>query len=390
MQDETILRYGTNPHQTPARAYVRGGQLPFRVVNGKVGYINLLDALNSWQLVRELHHATGLPSAASFKHVSPSGTGLGLPLSEPLRKAYRVEDLELSPVATAYARARGADRVCSFGDWVAVSEVVDVPLARVLKREVSDGIIAPGYETGALSILSTKKEGGYVILEMDADYQPPLIQNRDVFGITLEEKRNDVRLDLSVLQKVVTKNRDFNEAARRNALVALITLKYTQSNSVCVAADGQSIGVGAGQQSRIHCTRIACDKADSWRLRQHPAVIELPFRAGLHRPELDNGVDLYLRDDATRTEKERWATLFENLPARLTHEQKRQWLAGFGSAVLGSDGYIPFRDSIDRAAQSGVRWVVQPGGSHRDEEVIIACDEYGMAMAITGIRLFHH
>jgi phosphoribosylaminoimidazolecarboxamide formyltransferase/IMP cyclohydrolase len=390
MEDETTLRYGTNPHQTPARAYVRGGQLPFRVLSGRVGYINLLDALNSWQLVRELYRATGLPSATSFKHVSPSGTGLGLPLSEPLRKAYRVEDLDLSPVATAYARARGADRVCSFGDWVAVSDIVDVSLARLLKREVSDGIIAPGYETEALSILSSKKGGAYVVLEMDPDYQPPLIQIRDVFGITLEEKRNDVRLDLSVLQHVVTKNRDFSEAACRNALVALITLKYTQSNSVCVAADGQSIGVGAGQQSRIHCTRIACDKADLWHLRQHPSVAELPFKPALSRPELDNGVDLYLREDVTAIERERWTTLFEQVPAPLTREQKREWLAGPDSAVLGSDGYIPFRDSIDRAGQSGVRWVVQPGGSHRDAEVISACNEYGMAMAVSGVRLFHH
>lgn len=390
MPDETTLRYGSNPHQTLARAYVRSGQLPFRVLNGRVGYINLLDALNSWQLVRELHQATGLPSTASFEHVSPSGVGLGIPLSEPLQKAYRVEALDLSPVAIAYARARGADRVCSFGDWVAVSEVVDASLARLLQREVSDGIIAPGYETEALSILSRKKEGAYVVLEMDRDYQPPPIQARDVFGVTLEEKRNDVDLDLSVLQNVVTKNVEFTEAGRRDALVAMITLKYTQSNSVCLAAEGQSIGVGAGQQSRIHCTRIACDKADFWRLRQHPSVIELPFKHGLRRPELDNGVDLYLRDDATHTEVERWETLFEKVPARLTREQKREWLAGFGSAVLGSDGYIPFRDSIDRAVQSGVRWVVQPGGSHRDMEVRAACDEYGMAMAISGIRLFHH
>jgi phosphoribosylaminoimidazolecarboxamide formyltransferase/IMP cyclohydrolase len=280
--------------------------------------------------------------------------------------------------------------VCSFGDWVAVSEVVDVPLARLLKREVSDGIIAPGYEVEALSILSRKKEGTYVVLEMDPDYEPAPIQSRDIFGVTLEERRNDVRLDLSVLQHVVTKNVDFTEAARRDALVALITLKYTQSNSVCIAVDGQSIGVGAGQQSRIHCTRIACDKADLWGLRQHPAVTELPFKPGLHRPELDNGVDLYLRNNATQRETEQWATLFEQVPVPLTLEQKREWLAGFDSAVFSSDGYIPFRDSIDRAAQSGVRWVVQPGGSHRDAEAVAACNEHGMAMAITGVRLFHH
>ena len=390
MPEEIPLRYGSNPHQTPARAYVRGGNLPFRILNGSVGYINLLDALNSWQLVHELQQATGLASAASFKHVSPSGAALGLPLSEPLRKAYRVEDLELSPVAMAYARARGADRLCSFGDWVAVSSIVDIPLARVLQREVSDGIVAPGYEAEALSILSKKKQGGYIILEMDRDYEPPPVQARDVFGVTLEEKRNDSCFGQSALENVVTRNAEFTGAAHRDALVALITLKYTQSNSVCLAADGQTIGIGAGQQSRIHCTRIACAKADLWRLRQHPTTIGLPFRSGLRRPEQDNGIDLYLRDDVTRTELERWKMLFEKTPARLTHEQKQQWLEDFKSAVLGSDGYIPFRDSIDRAVHSGVRWLVQPGGSNRDAEVIAACNEYNIVMAFTGIRLFHH
>jgi len=390
MADEILLRYGSNPHQTPARAYVRAGNLPFRVLNGSVGYINLLDALNSWQLVHELRQATGLAAAASFKHVSPSGAALGLPLSEPLRKSYRVEDLELSPVALAYARARGADRLCSFGDWVAVSDVVDVSLARLLQREVSDGIIAPGYEAEAASILSQKKRGAYVILQMNPAYEPPPVQTRDVFGVTLEEKRNEARLDQSALENVVTRNADFTAAARRDALVALITLKYTQSNSVCLAADGQTIGIGAGQQSRVHCTRIACAKADLWRLRQHPATIGLPFRSGLGRPDQDNGIDLYLRDDVTETELERWKTLFEQTPARLTQEQKQQWLRDFRSAVLGSDGYIPFRDSIDRAAQSGVRWVAQPGGSNRDAEAIAACDEYEMVMAFTNIRLFHH
>ena len=390
MPDEIPLRYGSNPHQTPARAYARVGNLPFRILNGSVGYINLLDALNSWQLVHELRQATGLASATSFKHVSPSGVGLGLLLSEPLRKAYRVEDLDLSPVAIAYARARGTDRACSFGDWVAVSDVVDIPLARLLQREVSDGIIAPRFEAEALSILSKKKQGGYVILEMDRDYEPPPVQARDVFGVTLEEKRNDSRLDQSALKNVVTRNAGFTAAARRDALVTLITLKYTQSNSVCLAADGQTIGIGAGQQSRIHCTRIACAKADLWRLRQHPATIGLPFRSGLRRPEQDNGIDLYLRDDVTGTELERWNMLFEKTPARLTEEQKQQWLGDFRSAVLGSDGYIPFRDSIDRAVQSGVRWIVQPGGSNRDAEVIAACDEYDVAMAFSGVRLFHH
>jgi len=390
MPNEISLRYGSNPYQTPARAYVRAGDLPFRILNGSGGYINLLDALNSWQLVRELRQATGLAAAASFKHVSPSGAALGLPLSEPLRKAYRVENLELSPVAMAYARARGADRLCSFGDWVAVSDVVDVSLARVLQREVSDGIIAPGYDAEALSILSQKKQGGYVILQMNSDYEPPLMQTREVFGVTLEEKRNEVRLDQSALKNVITRNAEFTAAAQRDALVALITLKYTQSNSVCLATDGQTIGIGAGQQSRIHCTRLACAKADLWRLRQHPATIGLPFRSGLRRPDQDNGIDLYLRDDVTETELKQWKLLFEQTPARLKKEQRQQWLEDFRSAVLGSDGYIPFRDSIDRAVQSGVRWVVQPGGSNRDVEVIAACDEYEVAMAFTGIRLFHH
>ena len=390
MADKIPLRYGSNPHQTPARAYARAGNLPFRILNGSVGYINLLDALNSWQLVHELREATGLASATSFKHVSPSGVGLGIPLSEPLRKAYRVEDLELSPVAMAYARARGTDRVCSFGDWVAVSDVVDIPLARLLQREVSDGIIAPRYEAEALSILSKKKQGGYVILEMDPEYEAPLVQARDVFGVTLEEKRNDSRLDQSALKNVVTRNAEFTPAAHRDALVALIALKYTQSNSVCLAAEGQTIGIGAGQQSRIHCTRIACAKADLWRLRQHLTIIGLPFRSGLRRPEQDNGIDVCLRDDVTAMELERWKMLFEKTPAQLTKAQKQQWLADFRSAVLGSDGYIPFRDSIDRAVHSGVRWVVQPGGSNRDAEVIAACDEYDVAMAFSGIRLFHH
>lgn len=390
MADEIPLRYGSNPHQTPARAFVHAGNLPFRILNGSVGYINLLDALNSWQLVHELRQATGLVSAASFKHVSPSGAALGLPLSEPLRKAYRVEDLELSPVAMAYARARGADRLCSFGDWVAVSDVVDIHLARLLQREVSDGIIAPRYEEEALSILSKKKQGGYIVLQMNPDYEPPAVQTRDVFGVTLEEKRNEARLDQSALKNVVTRNSEFTPAARRDALVALITLKYTQSNSVCLAADGQTIGIGAGQQSRIHCTRIACAKADLWRLRQHAATIGLPFRSGLRRPEHDNAIDLYLRDDVTETELELWKKLFEETPARLTQEQKKQWLGAFSSAVLGSDGFIPFRDSVDRAVQSGVRWVAQPGESNRDAEVIAACDEYDVAMAFTGIRLFHH
>ncbi len=388
MNNELELRYGCNPHQVPAR--VRAGRLPFTVLNGSLGYINLLDALNSWQLVHELHSITGNVAAASFKHVSPSGVALGLPLSEPLRKACRVEDLELSPVASAYARARGTDRLCSFGDWVAISDTVDVSLARLLQREVSDGIAAPGYEPDALSILSKKKQGKYIILEMDEDYVAPELETRDIFGVAIEQRRNDIRLDAEVLRTIVTTNRDWPDAARRDALVALTTLKYTQSNSVCAVLDGQTIGVGAGQQSRIHCTRIACSKAETWHLRQHPACLDLRFKSGVRRPDRDNAVDQYLRDDLTAAELRLWTEMFSAAPPLFSLEQKRHWLNGLRDAVLASDGYIPFRDSIDRAYQAGVAFVVQPGGSNRDDQVINACNEYGLAMAHTGIRLFHH
>jgi phosphoribosylaminoimidazolecarboxamide formyltransferase/IMP cyclohydrolase len=388
MNNELELRYGCNPHQVPARA--RAGRLPFTVLNGSLGYINLLDALNSWQLVRELHSITGNIAAASFKHVSPSGVALGLPLSEPLRKACRVEDLELSPVASAYARARGTDRLCSFGDWVAISDTVDVSLARLLQREVSDGIAAPGFEPEALSILSKKKQGKYIILEMDGDYVAPELETRDVFGVAIEQRRNDVRLDAEVLRTIVTKYMNWPAAARRDALVALTTLKYTQSNSVCVVLDGQTIGVGAGQQSRIHCTRIACSKAEMWHLRQHPACLDLKFKSGVRRPDRDNAVDQFLRDDLTAAELRLWTEMFSAAPPLVSPEQKRDWLSGLRNAVLASDGYIPFRDSIDRAYQAGVAFVVQPGGSNRDDQVIDACNEYGLAMAHTGIRLFHH
>ncbi len=390
MNNELKLRYGCNPNQIPARAYSRAERLPFTVLNGSVGYINLLDALNSWQLVHELNAVTGDVAAASFKHVSPSGVSLGLPLSEPLRKACGVEDLELSPVGSAYARARGTDRLCSFGDWVAISDTVDVSLARLLQREVSDGIVAPGYEPEALAILSKKKQGKYIILAMDKDYVAPEQETRDVFGVALEQRRNDVRLDAAVLSTIVTKNMDWPAAARRDALVALATLKYTQSNSVCVVVDGQTIGVGAGQQSRIHCTRIACSKAETWHLRQYPACLDLKFKSEVGRPDRDNAVDQYLRDDLTAAELRLLTELFSVAPPVLSREQKRHWLTGLRGAVLGSDGYIPFRDSIDRAYQSGVAFVVQPGSSKRDDEVIQACNEYGVAMAHTGIRLFHH
>ncbi|MCL5999075.1 MAG: phosphoribosylaminoimidazolecarboxamide formyltransferase [Chloroflexi bacterium] len=389
-ENERSLRYGCNPHQTPARVYTRKGALPFNVLNGGMSYINVLDALNSWQLVKELKQATGLPAAASFKHVSPSGAAVGRPLAGVLRRAYRVDDMDLSPLATAYARARGTDRLCSFGDWVALSDMVDVPTAQLLRREVSDGVIAPGYEPQALALLRKKKEGKYIILEMDAGYEPPALEARDVFGVTVEQRRNDAQINAALLQNIVTDRQALSDAAMLDLLVALITLKYTQSNSVCLAVDGQVIGVGAGQQSRIHCTRLAASKADNWYLRQHPAVLDLKFKPGVQRPDKDNAVDLYLRDDLTPVEESAWRAVFSEQPQRLSASEKRAWLAGMRDVVLGSDGYIPFRDSIDRAQQSGVGYVVQPGGSNRDAQVIQACNEYGMLMAFCGVRLFHH
>jgi len=387
---ELSLRYGCNPHQKPARVYRRTGTLPFKVLNGAPGYINLLDALNSWQLVRELKRASGLPAAASFKHVSPAGAALGIPLTEALKRAYFVQDMELSALATAYARARGADRVSSFGDWAALSDMVDVPTARLLRREVSNGIIAPGYEEEARAILSEKQQGKYVIIEIDPQYEPEALETREVFGITFEQRRNDLPITFDMLGNLVTRSRDLPDSAKRDLLVALVALKYTQSNSVCLAVDGQVIGAGAGQQSRIHCTRLAASKADLWRLRQHPAVLGLPFKQGLKRPERDNAIDQYLRDDVTPEEERAWAEVFEEVPRRLAPEEKRVWLDGLKEVTLGSDAYIPFRDTIDRARQSGVRYVAQPGGSLRDGEVIRACDEYGMVMAFSGVRLFHH
>jgi len=389
MNDEILLRYGCNPHQVPARVFTRNAHLPFKVLNGSVGYINLLDALNSWQLVRELQNATGQVAAASFKHVSPTGAALGLPLSDTLRKVYRLEGLELSAVATAYGRARGTDRVCSFGDWAAVSDTADLSLAKLLQREVSDGIIAPAYEPEALTILSKKKQGAYVILQIDANYTPPALEVRDVFGVTLEQKRNDTEMDVGILEKTLTERRDWPASAQRDAIVALTTLKYTQSNSVCVAVDGQTIGIGAGQQSRIHCTEIACSKADNWYLRQSPRALELNFKLEVRRPDRDNAVDDYLRG-AVSAGQQAWEEMFVKMPAPFRSDQKDEWLRGLHNAVLGSDGYIPFRDSIDRARRSGIAFVVQPGGSNRDSQVTGACNEYGMVMAHTGVRLFHH
>lgn len=387
---ELILRYGCNPHQIPARVYMKKGDLPIRVLNGSPGYINLLDALNSWQLVKELKQALGLPAAASFKHVSPSGAAVGLPLNQVLRQAYFVEDLELSPLATAYARARGVDRLSSFGDWVALSDPVDVQTARLLNREVSDGVIAPGYDSQALEILRSKKGSKYVVLTIDPDYEPELIETREVYGITFEQRRNDRLVTTDDFKNIVTRNKDLTQTAIRDLIIAWVTLKYTQSNSVCYAVDGQVIGVGAGQQSRIHCTRLAGLKADLWRLRQHPTVLGLPFRPEVKRPERDNAIDQFLREDVTPMERESWQELFTEAPQPLSAEEKRQWLSGMKDVVLGSDAFFPFRDSIDRAAASGVKYVLQPGGSNRDDVVIQACDQYGMVMIFSGVRLFHH
>ena len=384
------LRYGMNPHQTPARVRINEGTLPFQVLNGRPGYINFLDALNSWQLVRELKQVLGLPAAASFKHVSPAGVAVAAPLSDTLKQAYFVGNGELSPLASAYARARGADRISSFGDWAALSDIVDVPTAELLKREVSDGVIAPGYEPAALEILRSKKGGGYGVVQIDPNYEPPEMEERQLFGLTLTQKRNVAVPAPNDLTNIVTAKKAVPDAARRDLVVALITLKYTQSNSVCYTVDGQVIGVGAGQQSRIHCTRLAGTKADTWRLRQHPRVLELQFVEKIGRPNRDNVIDQFLLDELSPAEEAIWQTNFIETPVRLTPTQKRAWLDQFSGVSLGSDAFFPFRDSIDRAHQSGVSYVVQPGGSIRDEGVVAACDTYGMVMVLTGTRLFHH
>jgi phosphoribosylaminoimidazolecarboxamide formyltransferase / IMP cyclohydrolase len=391
MAKEIALRYGCNPHQTPARVSVKEGDLPLQVLNSIPGYINLLDALNSWQLVRELKATLGFPAAASFKHVSPSGAAVAaVPLTDTLKEIYAVTGRELSPLAEAYARARGVDRMSSFGDWVALSDTVDVPTAKMLAREVSDGVIAPAYEPEALEILRKKKEGKYVVLQMDPAYEPGALETRQVFGITFEQRRNDRPVTRDDFKNIVTQNKELPEPIIRDMMVTWITLKYTQSNSVCFALDGQVIGVGAGQQSRIHCTRLAGTKADLWRLRQHPRVLSLPFRPAGKRPDRDNAIDQFLQPDVTEAEKAAWGEVFTKIPVQFTHEEKRAWLNGLTGVVLGSDAFFPFRDSIDRAALSGVKYVLQPGGSNRDDVVIQACDEYGMTMVFSGVRLFHH
>jgi len=387
--DELTLRYGINPYQMPARVYSQGG-LPFEVLNGAPGYINLLDALNSWQLVRELRLMLGLPAAASFKHVSPAGAAIGLPLSDAQRRAYFVGDQKLSPLAMAYARARGADRVCSYGDWVALSDPVDVETARLLRREVSDGIIAPAFDPAALELLKAKRGGGYTVLQIDPAYEPPELEERQVFGITFEQKRNAVIPGYDLLDNVVTRRREIPEDARRDMLLALATLKYTQSNSVCLVWGGQVIGNGAGQQSRIHCTRLAAAKADTWYLRQHPDVLGLPFRTDLDRVDRDNAIDQFLRDDLTAAEEAIWRTAFSEVPRRLSPDEKRAWLTSLTGVTLGSDAYIPFRDNVDRAHASGVEYIVEPGGAKRSADIVAAGDEYGMVMVHTGLRLFHH
>ena len=386
------LRYGVNPHQTPARVLRGAGSnpLPFTVRNGAPGYINLLDALNAWQLVKELRDALGLPAAASFKHVSPAGAAVGVPLDDTLHGAYAVGKVALSPLATAYARARGGDSVSSFGDMAALSDVVDVPTAQLLRREVSDGVIAPGYEPEALKLLKRKKGGGYLVLQIDPDFQPPLLERREVFGVTFEQRRNDRIPGPELLQDVVTAESALPESAVRDLLVATLAVKYTQSNSVCLARDGQVIGLGAGQQSRIHCTRLAAAKADLWYLRQHPAVLGLPLRPKLSRAERNNAIDRYLLDELTPAETEAWLRAFTAPPTRLTAAEKRRWLDTLQDVALSSDAFFPFRDNVDRASRSGVRYVVQAGGSNRDDEVIEAADEYGMVMAFASLRLFHH
>ena len=387
---ELELKYGCNPNQKPSRIFMEEGQLPLEVLNGKPGYINFMDALNSWQLVKALKQATGLPAAASFKHVSPAGAALGRPLTDTERKMYLVPEGDLSPVACAYIRARGADRLCSFGDWAALSDPCDADTARYLALEVSDGVIAPGYTPEALEILRQKRKGGYSVVKIDPDYHPAPIERRSIYGITFEQGYNDLTIDEAMLQNIVTKNRELPLPAKHDMLLSLITLKYTQSNSVCYVKDGMTIGVGAGQQSRIHCTRLAGNKADIWWLRQHPAVLELPFAADLRRPDRDNAIDLYIADSTAFTQNGGWQGVFTVCPPELTPEMKAEWIAKMSSVTLGSDAFFPFGDNVERARQSGVQYIAQPGGSIRDQQVIDTCDRYGMVMCFTGIRLFHH
>ena len=386
------LKYGCNPNQKPARVFMKDGQdLPFTVLNGRPGYINLLDAFNSWQLVRELREATGLPAAASFKHVSPAGAAVAVPLSETLKKMYFVEGIELTPMATAYIRARGADRMSSYGDFAALSDECDAATARFLAREVSDGVIAPSYSAEALEILKTKRKGNYLVIQMNPDYKAPELETKEVFGVTFEQKRNDIKITEELFNNIPTKNKNITDEAKRDLLIALITLKYTQSNSVCYAKDGQAIGIGAGQQSRVHCTRLAGNKADIWHLRQAPQVLNLPFKPDVRRPDRDNAIDVYISDEyMDLLGGDDWKRVFTEKPPVFTKEEKDAWLAQVKGVALGSDAFFPFGDNIERAHKSGVTYIAQPGGSVRDDNVIATCNKYGMAMAFTGIRLFHH
>ena len=392
---EYELKYGCNPNQKPARIFMENGQeLPLQILNGRPGYINLLDAMNSWQLVREIREALGVCAAASFKHVSPTSAAIGLAMSERQKKAFFVDDIEgldASPIATAYARARGTDRMSSFGDWIALSDTCDVTCAKLIAREVSDGIIAPDYEAEALEILKAKRKGSYNIIRMDVDYQPELTERKQVFGITFEQRRNDFRIDADLLKEIVTKNKNMTEEAKRDLILALITLKYTQSNSVCYAENGQTIGVGAGQQSRIHCTRLAGEKADKWHLRQHDRVLALPFKQEIKRAERDNAIDVYLSEDYEDVIGDgNWQQFFTEQPEVFARSEQRAYLASLSGVRLASDAFFPFGDNIERAARSGVTYIAQPGGSIRDDLVIEACDRHNMVMAMTGMRQFHH
>ena len=391
---ELALKYGCNPNQKPSRIYMDNGDLPIEVLNGRPGYINFLDALNSWQLVKELKAATGMPAAASFKHVSPAGAAIGLPLNDTLRKIYFVDDItfELTPLASAYARARGADRMCSYGDFCALSDTCDEATARLINREVSDGVIAPGYTPEALEILKNKRKGNYNVIRIDPDYTPKSIERKQVFGITFEQGRNEVKLDdPQLFENIPTQNRNFPADAKRDLIISLITLKYTQSNSVCYVKDGQAIGIGAGQQSRIHCTRLAGNKADEWWLRQCPKVMNLPFKEGIRRADRDNSINIYISDEYEDIWQEgTWQLFFTEKPEPLTAEERQDWIAHNTKVALGSDAFFPFGDNIERAHKSGVEYIAQAGGSIRDDHVIDTCDKYGIAMAFTGVRLFHH
>ena len=390
--NEMMLKYGCNPNQKPSRIFMEdGSDLPIEVLNGKPGYINLLDAFNSWQLVSELKKATGYCAAASFKHVSPAGAAIGTPLSDVLKKIYFVDDLELSPLACAYAKARGADRMSSYGDFIALSDVCDVPTAKMIQREVSDGVIAPGYEPEALEILKSKRKGTYCIIKMDENYKPAEMERKQVYGVTFEQGRNELVIDDAMMSNIVTECKDLPETAKHDLIISLITLKYTQSNSVCYVKDGQAIGVGAGQQSRVHCTRLAGNKADNWYLRQNEKVLNLPFKPDIRRPDRDNTIDVYISDDYDDVLRDgTWELFFTEKPEPFTKEEKKAWLATMSGVSLGSDAFFPFGDNIERAKRSGVQYIAEPGGSIRDDNVIETCNKYGMTMVFTGIRLFHH